>query len=109
MGELGCQVLDLQLKLHKEAQEDAKGRSTRTGGVSLFEAAAAKIAGSLGDDPDADLRAINALPLPVLVRAFGETWERLSYPALCSAQARAVFQKSNSPEANVFSMDIDEW
>jgi hypothetical protein len=109
MGELGCQVLDLQLRLYKEAREDSERRDARTWDLPLFEAAAAKVAGSLGDDPNADLQAINALPIPVLTRAFGETWERLSHPALCSAKAKAASQKSNSTDPNVFSIDIDEW
>ena len=109
MGELGCQALDLQLRLYEEAQRHSGGRSARAEDLSLFEAAAAKVAGSLGDDPDADLQAIKALPMPVLTRAFGENWERLSYPALCSAKARAASQKSNFTASDVFSIDTDEW
>ena len=111
MGELASQALDLQLKLHKEAQEDLQERDARAEDFSLFDAAAAKIAGSIGNDPDADLQAISSLPIHVLTRAFGETWERLSYPAFCSviAKVRPEPNKPKTTDTDVFSIDIDEW
>lgn len=63
-GELGLSALDLQLRLHEEAKLDAERRSCQATDVSLFEAAVAKVAGSIGDDLAGVWRVLGAATLP---------------------------------------------
>lgn len=117
LGELGCSALDLQLKLHEERRQDAEQRaqdSTASGpGGSLFEAAAAKIAGSIGDvgsDLEAEIQAITSLPPTVVSRAFGEGWERIPYTTLCGLLKRINSDgQSGSHSTGLLAVDVDEW
>lgn len=116
---MACAALDLQLKLHEEAVADADGRITTAEApapsarnVSLFEAAATKIAQSIGvdgGDPNSDLEAINALPAAVVARAFGSGWERLPYHAFCAARNQVASGGSGVSAENLFSVDVDDW
>ncbi|KAF8319265.1 hypothetical protein DL93DRAFT_2164483 [Clavulina sp. PMI_390] len=106
VGDLACRALDSQIKRHEEATRDQELR-VATSDLSLFESAAAKIANTLGDDPEAELRAIDSLPLPIISRAFGEGWNRLPYTAFCAARSKDF---GNDAGPSPFqSVDIDEW
>lgn len=79
--------------------------------TSLFDAAAKTIVDSIGADPDADVSAIETLPLSILSRAFGENWDRLPYSAFCAARSKAKVKDgaSNASLDGLFSVDPDEW
>ncbi|KAF8319266.1 hypothetical protein DL93DRAFT_2094740 [Clavulina sp. PMI_390] len=106
VGDLACRALDSQIKKHEEAMREQELR-VATSDLSLFESAAAKIANILGDDPEAELRAIDSLPLPIISRAFGEGWDRLPYTAFCAARSKDF---GNDAGPSPFqSVDPDEW
>lgn len=109
-GELGCNALDLQLRLYEESRADAARRSTGLPNFSLFEAAAVKIAESIrGDDPESDIRAIHSLPPAILARAFGEEWEKLPYSTFSAARDRLLSNDLASLSGSLSSIDVDEW
>lgn len=122
LGELACLALDLQLKLYEEYLQDKEQRTLSqynnpTGsGASLFETAAAKAVASIGgggtEDLDADLEAFTSLPSSVLVRAFGESWEHISYVTLCGLLRRLEnnpAHEARPPSRSLLDIDIDEW
>lgn len=123
LGELACLALDLQLKLYDERLQDTQqGAGTQSGnstgsGDTLFEAAATKVAASIGEgdttsDLDSDIQAVASLPPSVLARAFGESWERIPYITLCSLLKRLKNDVNNDASISykgLFDVDVDEW
>lgn len=125
LGELGCLALDLQLKLYDEGLQDTEqraraqygGNSLGSSGDSLFEAAASKIATSIGDgdsneDMEADIKAVTSLPPAVLARAFGETWERIPYVTLAGLLKKLkndLTAKTDLESTGLLGVDVDEW
>lgn len=111
MGDLACAALDLQLNLHSERLKDAD-EALKSGTNTLFDAAASKIAGSIGEesDVDADIRAITSLPLAIVSRAFGEAWELVPYTTLCAIKARQHLEATAGKlNEDILATDIDEW
>ncbi|KAF8319264.1 hypothetical protein DL93DRAFT_2164482 [Clavulina sp. PMI_390] len=106
VGDLACRALDSQIGKHEEAARDRELRVAASD-LSLFESAAAKIANSIGDDPEAELTAINSLPLPLISRAFGEGWDRLPYTAFCAARGKDP--ESETRLSAFRTIDVDEW
>lgn len=112
-GELAIAAVQMQLATFADEQSSAAKRSQDIDG-SLFDAVASKIAQSLGDDPEEDIKAIMSLPQAVARRAIWK-WEKLPYSALCAA--RGAMSDENDGEvskrarrdSDAISSDVDEW
>lgn len=112
MGDLACQALDLQLKLHHESQLDSTERSNLQSAPtsSLFHISARSAVESLMNsaNQDTDLQAIYSLPRAVSSRAFGERFERLSYVTV-SRSSRSTLESTGQHCTTLQGIDIDEW
>lgn len=112
MGDLACQALDLQLRLHRESQQDTSERANPQSGPtsSLFQISAWSIGKSLTDsvDQETDLKAIDSLPPAVFARAFGEQLERLDYIAVCRSSNNEI-ESVGQLSTTLKGIDIDDW
>lgn len=73
MGDLAGATIDLQLKVYSKGLKDTEEALKRGTNASLFESAASKIAGNIGEEPDvdADIHAIASLPPAIVAQASG--------------------------------------
>lgn len=69
VSELAQSLVETQLKAYREHKADVERRS-HAANTTLFESVATKIAESIGDDPEEDVKAILSLPTVVVVRRF---------------------------------------
>jgi hypothetical protein len=122
-GQLGRATIERQLALYTQTLADMEQRTREAGAMSsLFDVVVARIANTVGSDPQQNAMTIFAnLPPAVQDRAF-ESWERLPYTAVCAVRRSLEPEDSvmgKSPDidvgagidatSNVFNSDLDEW
>lgn len=112
MGDLACQALELQLKLHRESQLDTAEQTNSQSGYSssLFQISARSVGNSLVDslDREMDLEAIDSLPPTVFSRAFGEKLEKLSYITVCRSSSNKI-DSAGQLSAALQDINIEDW
>lgn len=111
IGELAQKVVELQLSTFNEHAAKATVEATKAD--SLFDAAALKIAESIGDDPEEDIKAIGSIPHTVVRRAIWR-WIKLPYPAFCAlnnslADEEPPNKRPRTESDNEYLPDVDEW
>ncbi|KDQ16983.1 hypothetical protein BOTBODRAFT_172592 [Botryobasidium botryosum FD-172 SS1] len=114
IGEVAKSAVQTQLALYEENQKKVHTRPNAAATGSMFDTVAAKIADSIGDNPEEDAKLVLELPTTVTRKAIWK-WDNLPYTVFRTVVAsvadaeperKRVKSESTSAEPNV---DVDEW
>ncbi|KDQ16984.1 hypothetical protein BOTBODRAFT_172593 [Botryobasidium botryosum FD-172 SS1] len=116
IGEVAKSAVQTQLALYEENQKKVHIHPNATATGSMFDTVAAKIADSIGDNPEEDAKLVLELPTTVTRKAIWK-WDNLPYTvfrtvvaSIADAEPERKRTKSESTSSLVEpNVDVDEW